>query len=69
MTLHDAGMYFSYLSRNPPLRAIVAGIAIAIGVPVEELFKTKAAEVAEPKKKYFTADDFRRLLSVTGGQL
>lgn len=61
MTLHDVGLIFTHWKRNPPLRALVMAIAVSLGM--------KPPDAKEEPKQYMTADEFARLMAMTGGRL
>lgn len=64
MTLHDVGMLFRHWRKSPPTGALVMAIAVALGM------KPPDAPPPEAKKsKYMTADEFARLVAITGGRL
>jgi hypothetical protein len=63
MTLHDVAMLHRYWKRNPPLRVLVACVAKALGVTFPD--PDKPVE----KPSYFTADEMKALLRVTGGRI
>ena len=61
MTLHDVKMIFDDWKTTPPLRMLVAGIAAALGM--------KLPEANAAPKKYTTAEEFQRIVRMTGGKL
>jgi hypothetical protein len=64
MTLHDAAMIFAYWKRHPPPGALLMGIAVALGMKPPDDGAT-----AKQENKYMTAEEFARLIAVTGGKL
>jgi hypothetical protein len=62
MTLHDVGMLFRYWRKSPPTGALTLAIAVSLGM------KPPSEKPAE-EKKYMTADEFARMMAITGGRL
>jgi hypothetical protein len=76
MTLHDVAIAQGYWRRNPPLRVLISGIAVAMGIPAERLFPVKTVKdlTAEdvdltPKKGHMTFEQFERHMAATGGKI
>jgi hypothetical protein len=63
MTLYDAGMIFAYWRRHPPAGMLLQAIAIALGM------KPPDEQASPAQNKYLTAEEFARLIAVTGGKL
>ena len=59
MTLDDVNRLLTHWGKYPPLRDLVAAF-IGFEIPKEQ---------SEESPNYMTADDFRRLIGMTGGRI
>jgi hypothetical protein len=59
MTMDDVHRIFKHWAKYPPLRDLVAAF-IGFEIPSDE---------PEDSKLHMTADDFKRLMSMTGGRI
>ena len=57
MTLHDVNRLFAYWKRYPPTRDLVAA------------FVSFKPDQPTATKKYFTPEEFKRLVDATGGRI
>ena len=58
MTLEDVNRLFKYWSKYPPLRDLAAAF-IGFEIPTSQ----------PEEKKYMTAEEFKRLVDMTGGRI
>ncbi len=61
MTLDDVRLLSDYAAKHPPLRVLVYGVAVALGI--------KFPEQAKTKNRYMTAEEARVLMAQTGGRI
>jgi hypothetical protein len=59
MTLDDCNRLMKHWSKFPPLRDLVAGF---IGFEIEK-------DEEPDEQKYMSADDFHRMMAMTGGKI
>lgn len=76
MTLHDVMTAQGYWRRNPPLRILVTTVAMALGIPRENLFPEKSFKDMTakdfdltPKAGHMTFEQFERHMAATGGKI
>lgn len=62
MTLDDIALLSKYAEKHPPLRALVQGVAYALGVKFSPAQQQK-------QKGYMTAEQLRALIQQTGGRV
>lgn len=58
MTLDDINRLFKHWQKYPPLRDLVAAF-VGFEIPPDE----------PAESKYLTADDFKRMMAMTGGRI